>query len=109
MSPAKNEKRQRNARLREVRAREHGFGVLQALDLVGARLLARTIVLNEEVAARVEPGDVLLHLRESVRRRSLLGLGVLDLLGPLRRRALLLRDALGVRGAGLLRRGHQVL
>merc|ERR1719324_60334 len=105
-----DQKNRNAARLEaEVRAREHGLGVLQALHLVRARLLARPVVLDEEVAARVEPGNVLLHLRERLRRRRLLGLGVLDLLHPLRGRALLLRDALGVRRAGLLRRGHQVL
>merc|ERR1719160_2213636 len=105
----KIEKLGRVPRLREVRAGEHGLGVLQALHLVGARLLARPVVLDEEVAARVEAGNVLLHLRERLRRRRLLGLGVLDLLHPLRGRALLLRDALGVCSAGLLRRSHQIL
>ena len=75
-------KGKRAARLGEVRAREHRLGVLQALHLVRARLLAGVVVLHEEVAARVEAGDVLLQRHERLRRRRRIGLGDLDLLRP---------------------------
>merc|ERR1719243_463347 len=95
--------------LGEVRPGQDRLGVLQALDLVRASLLASTVVLHEEVAAGVQAGDVLRELRKRLRRRRMLRLRVLDLLRPLRTRALLLRDALRVRRAGLLAGRHQVL
>merc|ERR1719311_1236846 len=70
-----------DSRLGEVRPGQDGLGVLQALDLV----------------------------RERLRRRRMLRLRVLDLLRPLRLRALLLRDALRVLRAALLASRHQVL
>ena len=109
MPLAQKQTGKKDVRLREVRTGEYGLGVLQALHFVGARLFARAVVLDEKVTARVEPRNVLLHLGERLRRRRLLSLGVLDLLSPLGRRALLLRDALGIRRPRLLRRGHQVL
>merc|ERR1719248_61444 len=95
--------------LGEVRPGQDRLGVLQALDLVRARLLASSVVLHQEVAAGVKAGDVLRELRKRLRRRRTLRLRVLDLLRPLRLRALLLRDALrGLRPA-LLASRHQVL
>merc|ERR1719472_738593 len=95
--------------LGEVRPGQNRLGVLQALDLVRASLLASTVVFHEEVAASVQAGDVLRELRKRLRRRRMLRLRVLDLLRPLRTRALLLRDALRVLRAGLLAGRHQVL
>merc|ERR1719248_31001 len=95
--------------LGEVRPGQDRLGVLQALDLVRARLLASSVILHQEVAAGVKAGDVLRELRKRLRRRRTLRLRVLDLLRPLRLRALLLRDALrGLRPA-LLASRHQVL
>merc|ERR1719243_93987 len=95
--------------LGEVRPGQDRLGVLQALNLVRASLLASTVVLHEEVAAGVQAGDVPRELRKRLRRRRMLRLRVLDLLRPLRTRALLLRDALRVLRAGLLAGRHQVL
>merc|ERR1719482_625804 len=98
-----------DSRLGEVRPGQDGLGILQALNLVRARLLARLEVLHQEIAAGMKAGDVLRELRKRLRRRRTLRLRVLGLLGPLRLRALLLRDALRVLRTALLASRHQVL
>merc|ERR1719263_1540087 len=60
------------AHLREVCSRQDGLGVLQALDLILARILAHVEVLDDEVAVGVQLHEVLLDIGELGFQRRLL-------------------------------------
>merc|ERR1719388_272036 len=92
-----------------VGAAEDGLGLLQCIDLAGARLLADVEVLEEEIARAVELGHVLVESHELLRRRLLRTLRCLEITFQLSLLAVLLRDRLRVRRALLRAVAHELL
>merc|ERR1719353_590963 len=97
------------ARSLEVGAREHGLRIFQALLLVDARRLAHVVVLDDEVALRVEVEEQLLDVGQGRLLVHLLLLGGLDLRVEVGLRGLLRRDRLNVLRARLLGAAHEPL
>merc|ERR1719258_1014707 len=97
------------ARSLEVGAREHGLRIFQALLLVDARRLAHVVVLDDEVALRVQVEEQLLDVGQGRLLVHLLLLGGLDLRVEVGLRGLLRRDRLNVLRARLLGAAHEPL
>merc|ERR1719359_551499 len=95
--------------LGKISAGKRGLCVRERGELVLARGLAQVVVIDDEVAFRVQLQNVLLDIRERSLLRVQLRLRVLDRRVHIGLRGLLVRDARNVLGTACLRVSHEPL